>query len=106
MAAPASERAYHRSSLLLPDMRILLGGHSSTGRAADGPGQAHQEDPSFEVFSPPYLFRGPRPTITGAPAGIRWGETFEVETPQADGVGQVVLLRLRPSTSSTPTRGA
>lgn len=94
MAAPASERAYHHSSLLLPDMRILFGGHSSAGRAAEGPGEAHQEDPSFEVFSPPYLFRGPRPTITGAPAGIRWDETFEIETPQADDIEEVVLLRL------------
>ena len=36
-------------------------------------------DPSFEIFKPPYLFRGPRPKIVDAPAKIRRGHTFDIE---------------------------
>ena len=34
-----------------------------------------------EVYSPPYLFKGPRPAITTAPGAVGYGETFAVETP-------------------------
>lgn len=100
MAAQARDRTYHNLALLLPDMRVLLGGHSPLGTLfgpqgnSDLPGHANNDkDPSFEVWSPPYLFRGPRPTISRAPAGIRWGETFEIGTPQAEGIESVVLMR-------------
>ena len=46
-------RVYHSAALLLPDGRVL-----STG----GNGF-----PQTEIYSPPYLFKGPRPTITSAP---------------------------------------
>jgi hypothetical protein len=76
---------------------VLLGGHAPAGAgipAIGGPFADNGADSSFEVFSPPYLFRGPRPTIQRAPAGIRWGETFSVDTPQALGIESVVLMRL------------
>ena len=36
-----------------------------------------------EIYSPPYLFKGPRPTITTAPASMAYGASFDVTTPNA-----------------------
>ncbi len=38
---------------------------------------------SVELFSPPYLFQGARPTISAAPASVGYGQTFFVGTPDA-----------------------
>ncbi|HET6379494.1 MAG TPA: LamG-like jellyroll fold domain-containing protein [candidate division Zixibacteria bacterium] len=46
-----------------------------------------------EIFAPPYLFAGPRPTITGAPASITYGSPFFVETPDGASIASVTLLR-------------
>jgi hypothetical protein len=79
---------------------VLLGGHAPIashygGANADqgGPFANNDNDPSFEVFSPPYLFRGPRPTITHAPAGVSYGEQFAIGTPHADDIASVELIR-------------
>ena len=99
--APASrDRAYHYTATLLADGRVLLGGGAPIGTMygphgdAGGPFANNDKDSSFQVFSPPYLFRGPRPSITRAPAGIAWGDRFEIGTPQAADVESVVLIRL------------
>lgn len=80
-------RGYHSTAVLLPDGRILSGGGSSSAQEGGGISSA-------EVFSPPYLFRGTRPTITSAPVGITYGQTFLVNTPDAAAVAQVTLVRL------------
>jgi hypothetical protein len=102
----ARDRTYHSSALLLPDARVLIGGHAPL---TNGDGYHHDngrpfanndKDSSFEVWSPPYLFRGSRPVIESAPAGVAWGETFPVRTPQAGEVESVELMRL-PSVQHT-----
>ncbi len=100
VAAQSRDRAYHNAALLLPDGRVLLGGHAPLGflfgppREPVAPGFASTErDPSFEIWSPPYLFRGDRPTITSAQAGIRWGQEFDIESPEAGDIESVVLMR-------------
>ena len=50
--------------------------------------------PQVEVFSPPYLFAGPRPTISAAPASLAFGQAFTVQTPDAATIGRVSLIRL------------
>ena len=37
-----------------------------------------------EIYKPPYLFRGPRPTISSAPQTIKVGAGFGVETPNTN----------------------
>jgi hypothetical protein len=55
----------------------------------------NDKDASFELFSPPYLFRGPRPRILYAPAAIAWGSTFGIRTDtNAADIESVALMRL------------
>src|SRR5262245_18118725 len=78
VAAMAKQRLYHSENLLLPDGRVLSQGG---GHPAAGSGGADQLN--AEIYSPPYLFRGARPTITSAPSVIAWSQTFSVETPDS-----------------------
>jgi hypothetical protein len=68
-------RLYHSTSLLLPDGRVLVSGG---GRFAGN------DQLNAEIYSPPYLFKGPRPTITSAPAGVQYGTSFFVGTPSSN----------------------
>jgi WD40 repeat protein len=86
MASNQVTRVYHSTTLLLPDGRVLSSG------SGDGPGLPRELN--AEIFSPPYLFRGPRPVITEAPAEVGYGEAFPVATPDAGRVAQVSLVRL------------
>ena len=57
VASLQNGREYHSTALLLPDGRVLMsGGGRLGGRAAN--------QNNAEIYSPPYLFKGPRPTIT------------------------------------------
>lgn len=79
-------RVYHSTTLLLPDGRIL---HTGSG---DGGGLPREL--SAEIFSPPYLFHGDRPAITGSPNAIGYGQQFVVTTPDAGRVVRATLVRL------------
>jgi len=47
-----------------------------------------------EIYSPPYLFKGARPTVTSAPSTLGYGSQFAVQTPDAANISSVALLRL------------
>jgi hypothetical protein len=79
-------RLYHSTTLLLPDGRLL---HSGSG---DGGGLPRET--SAELFSPPYLYHGPRPAIASTPGEIDYGSRFAVATPDAGVVTRVTLVRL------------
>jgi hypothetical protein len=87
MAAHARYRGYHSNALLLPDARVLIagGGH---------PNPAGGSEANAEIYSPPYLFQGARPTITSAPATVTYGETFAVDTPDAANISAVRWIRI------------
>ena len=73
-------RVYHSTAMLLPDGRVF-----STG------GNHH---PEVELYSPPYLFKGARPTIASVPLSINYGQSFSVGTPDAATVTKVTLLKI------------
>lgn len=86
-------RGYHSEAALLPDGRVIIGG----GGHPDPAGGAQY---SFEIYSPPYLFKGPRPTITSAPKLADYGRAFTVQTPDADSIVRAEWIRLSAVTHS------
>jgi hypothetical protein len=67
---------------------VLLAG---SGRF--GGGQA-DDQLTGEIYSPPYLFKGPRPVISTAPSQVPYGSLFSVLSPDASRIGTVSLIRL------------
>jgi galactose oxidase len=85
MASLTRIRAYHSIALMLPDGRVLTAAGVSGGRTA-------------EIYSPPYLFNGSRPTITSAPTSVGYGQSFLVGTPDAASISKVTLIALSSAT--------
>ncbi|MDD7936945.1 DUF1929 domain-containing protein [Actinomycetospora lutea] len=100
LAAESVDRCYHATAVLLPDGTVLSGGGGEfvVGAAPNAPADTHRD---AQVLHPPYLFRGPRPTITAAPAVITPGETFTVTTDEP--VAAVTLVRLSSVTHTLNT---
>ena len=89
LASNVITRTYHGTAILLPDARVLHAG----GGSRTTPNQLNAE-----IFSPPYLFKGSRPTIASAPAEVGYGASFAVETPEADAIAAVSFIRLGSTT--------
>ncbi|MGF1536905.1 MAG: galactose oxidase-like domain-containing protein [Elainellaceae cyanobacterium] len=62
-------RGYHNVSLLLKDGRVLIGGGRVFEDGQEGDYRIGCERPELRLFSPPYLFNGPRPEITAVSDG-------------------------------------
>lgn len=89
MAAQTAPRMYHSTALLLPDGRVLSAGQSSGKYQQTG-----------EIFSPPYLFAGARPTISSAPGTLGYSQQFTIATPDYASIGRVALVRASSVTHS------
>src|SRR4026208_713216 len=81
MASLTKIRSYHSIALLLPDGRVLSAGGTFGGASA-------------EIYSPPSLSRGSRPSIPSAPASVGYGQSFFVGTPDAASISKVTLITL------------
>jgi hypothetical protein len=80
-------RGYHSTSLLLPDGRVL--------HAGGGDGAGTPDNFNYELYSPPYLFKGVRPVVTGGvPSTAGYGQTLAVDTPDGAGIAKVNLIAL------------
>jgi plastocyanin len=75
-------RGYHSSNILLPDGSVLMGGDPA------GPGGPTPH----ERYFPWYCLR-PRPTLAGAPADVTYGASFDIDSPDAGSILEVVLIR-------------
>jgi len=95
LASMQRPRLYHSGALLLPDARVLILG----GGRFNGVGEP-TDQLSGEIFSPPYLYKGPRPVITSAPSTATYGTSITVQTPDAGSIGSVSMLRLGSVTHS------
>ena len=82
-------RLYHATAILLPDARVLMAGTDGLFNAPPYDYPQHR----IEIFSPPYLFRGPRPTIAAAPTAVGYGGSFGVDSPDAADVASAILVR-------------
>ncbi|MBI2946443.1 MAG: DUF1929 domain-containing protein [Verrucomicrobia bacterium] len=80
LSSEQNYRGYHSCATLLPDGRVLSSGGDN--------------QPNAQVFSPPYLFKGTRPTISSAPTAVSYGETFFVGTPDGASITKVTWTRI------------
>jgi hypothetical protein len=80
MVAPHQvPRGYHSTAILLPDARVMVAG-------AD-------DYPSGEIYSPPYLYQGPRPVIQSAPRIIQYGQNFSLSFTSTTATNRIALIR-------------
>jgi hypothetical protein len=101
IAVQHNPRTYHNSAVLLPSGEVLVGGHATistlylNNTTLPGGFAPHDgRDPSFEIFKPPYLFRGPRPEIARAPSLLGFGRTVDVRVKgDAADIESVALVR-------------
>ncbi len=84
-ASMSVPRLYHSVALLLPDGRVFVSG---SGGDAGVPDQK-----SIQIYSPSYLFKGPRPTITSAPTTVNYDSNVVIQTPDAASITSVSLIR-------------
>lgn len=95
VASNAIDRAYHSTSLLMPDGRVL---HAGSGDALLTDGTAAPAQKNAEYYSPPYLFKGARPTISSAPTSVLYGESFTIGTADAAGIKKVSFIAIGSTT--------
>jgi hypothetical protein len=79
---------------------VMIGGHapistaylSNINLASLGFSPDDGRDPSFEIYSPPYIFQS-RPQITTAPATVNLRSSFNVISPTASTIQAALLVR-------------
>ncbi|WP_394540289.1 DUF1929 domain-containing protein [Lysobacter enzymogenes] len=101
VATAERTRMYHSTALLLPDATVLTAG----GGALTPTDPSPQPNLNAEIYYPPYLFnadgtRATRPTITAAPMTAEANGTIEIETPDAETISRITLVKMGSVTHS------
>ena len=58
------------------------------------------EELRLEIYYPPYLYKGPQPVITTVTQEVAYSETIAIQTPQANAIQWVSLIRAGATTHS------
>jgi hypothetical protein len=97
LAAEAVDRCYHSTAVLLPDATVLSAG----GGEYEDPNWKKRDEfnyPTGQVFRPPYLCRGKRPTITLDPEQkkypITYGGSINLKVSEELEIEKVTWIRL------------
>ncbi|WP_406436288.1 kelch motif-containing protein [Streptomyces sp. NBC_00631] len=100
VADPLVGRDYHSGSILLPDGRVMFFGSNPlfADRANTQPGVFEQR---IEIYTPPYLYRDSRPSLSGGPQTIVRGGSGTFTSQQASAIRKVRLIRPSATTHVT-----
>ncbi|MFJ8195428.1 galactose oxidase-like domain-containing protein [Streptomyces sp. NPDC096152] len=100
VADPLVGRNYHSGSILLPDGRVMFFGSDSLygDKANTKPGTFEQR---IEIYTPPYLYRGARPSLAGGPRTIARGASGTFTSRHASAIRKVRMIRPSASTHVT-----
>ena len=85
-------RLYHSVAVLLPDGKVVTAGSNP---------QRKTEEMRVEVFWPPYLFAGPRPSVVPAQQEVTYGAVLTATVPGAASVASAALMRPVATTHSS-----
>ncbi|MBI3859103.1 MAG: DUF1929 domain-containing protein [Thaumarchaeota archaeon] len=94
MATMKLDRLYHSNALLLPDGRVMTCGSNPARRV---------NELRIEIYHLPYMLKGPRPRILSVGGKASYGGTFEIETPDAESIQEVALIRSAATTHCVNT---
>jgi galactose oxidase len=100
LAEEAVDRCYHATAVLMPDGRVFSAGGGEYAPQNNVANRAKDTHADAQLFSPPYLFNGPRPTFSGAPTEVSYGASFDLQVPQANTITKVTWIRLASVTHS------
>ena len=85
-------RDYHSEGLLLPNGSVMtLGGNPLFGNAQDTEPQTFNQE--IDVYYPPYMFQGTRPSITSAPPVMALGHSYLIKVARAADIKYLRLMR-------------
>ncbi len=94
MATHQNERGYHSTSVLLPDGRVISSGGTIAGDPVDPFAK------QFDIWSPYYLFKSPRPVINTLNTTANYGQQLTMTYSSANPVTNVVIRRPGSATHS------
>ena len=84
MADMKVDRLYHSNAILLPDGRVMTGGSNPKRKV---------NELRIELYHPPYLFKGKTPQIENVSDKLEYGNSFNIETSEADKIKSIALIR-------------
>ena len=84
-------RLYHSVALLMPDGKVITAGSNPARKT---------EELRIEVFWPPYLFAGLRPSCTPAATEVTYGGFLAATVPDASQIASACLMRPGATTHS------